>query len=293
MTGDVQGDQLMSSMASMFEPSPEPGHSAAALPQRAPDVLGPPANGYPLAKVVFEFLLALVLLILTAPLLLLAVILVKLTSHGPALYAQTRLGRHGQPFRLYKVRTMTHNCESLTGPCWSTPGDTRVTPIGRWLRRTHLDELPQLWNVLWGEMSLIGPRPERPEFVPQLEQALARYIDRLRVRPGVTGLAQVQLPPDTNLDSVRIKLAYDLYYIRHMSLVLDGRIYAATFLKMLGVPFALLRDLFLFPRRESVEAAYRALPPRSNPKMPTLVASCVAGRRESSVGEGAAGKSAG
>jgi len=256
------------SMASIYIGA-DPGRTAVP-PGRAPDVPGPGDRAYVTVKAVLDFLAALVLFVLTAPLLLFAILLVKLSSRGPAIYAQTRLGRYGQPFTLYKVRTMAHNCESLTGPCWSVPGDTRVTAVGRWLRRTHLDELPQLWNVLRGDMSLIGPRPERPEFVPQLEQAIAHYVDRLHVRPGVTGLAQVQLPADTTLDSVRTKLAYDLHYIRNTGLLLDLRIYWATFLKMLGVPFPLLRDLFRFPRRETVEAEYRALPPRSNPRLRTL-----------------------
>src|SRR5439155_12868491 len=120
---------------------------------------------------------------------LLSMLLVKLTSRGPALYTQTRLGRNGRPFTIYKLRTMQHRCESLTGARWSTPGDPRITPVGRFLRKTHLDELPQLWNVLRGDMALVGPRPERPEFVPQLEQAVPHYRDRLLVRPGVSGLA--------------------------------------------------------------------------------------------------------
>jgi lipopolysaccharide/colanic/teichoic acid biosynthesis glycosyltransferase len=257
------------SMASIYESLPEPAHPAPAL-CRAPDVPGPHDDAYAAAKVILEVFLALTLIVLTAPVLLLAIVLVKLTSRGPVIYAQTRLGRYGKPFTLFKVRTMTHNCESLTGPCWSVPGDTRVTFVGRWLRRGHIDELPQLWNVLLGDMSLIGPRPERPEFVPQLERAITHYVDRLAIRPGVTGLAQVQLGADTNLDSVRTKLAYDLHYIQHMGLLLDARIYWATFLKMLGLPFPLIRRVFGFPTREDVESEYRALPPRSNPRLRTL-----------------------
>ena len=137
-----------------------------------------------------------------------AAIVVKLTSRGPAFYTQIRLGQDGRAYAIYKLRTMTHDCEKLSGPQWSKKGDCRVTAVGRLLRRSHLDELPQLWNVLRGEMSLIGPRPERPEFVPRLERSLPHYRARLHVRPGVTGLAQVQLPPDTDLGSVRRKLAY-------------------------------------------------------------------------------------
>src|SRR5207253_4196733 len=142
----------------------------------------------------------------------------------PVFYSQIRLGRGGKPFAIYKIRTMTHNCEKVSGAQWSTPGDARITPVGRFLRKTHLDELPQLWNVLRADMSLVGPRPERPEFVPKLEHALPRYRDRLAVRPGVSGLAQVQLPPDTDLASVRRKLAHDLFYVERMSFWLDLRI---------------------------------------------------------------------
>src|SRR3954471_12705663 len=162
------------------------GPAALALPARRGWL-------YPACKRAVEFTAALALLALTAPLLLLAALLIKLTSRGPAFYTQTRVGLGGRPFTIYKLRTMIHKAESLTGPRWSLPGDPRVTRFGQFLRLTHLDELPQLWNVLRGDMSLIGPRPERPEFVPELEQALPGYRKRLAVRPGVTGLAQVQL----------------------------------------------------------------------------------------------------
>jgi len=112
---------------------------------------------------------------------------------------------------------------------WASKEDPRVTPIGRLLRDTHLDELPQLWNVVRGEMGLIGPRPERPEIVARIERALPGYHGRLLVRPGVTGLAQMRVPADTGLDSVRQKLAHDLYYIQHLGLLLDLRIAVCTF----------------------------------------------------------------
>src|SRR5437899_2183004 len=207
------------------------------------------------------------MLVVAARLIVLSALFVKLTSRGPAFYTQTRMGRDGKPYTIYKLRSMAHDCEKDSGPCWSRAGDSRVTPVGRFLRRTHLDELPQLWNVLRGDMSLIGPRPERPEFVPQLEQAIPHYRERLAVRPGVTGLAQVQLPPDTDLDSVRVKLAYDLYYARKLGLWLDLRVCFATALKMLGLPFRLLKRLFLFPARETIEAAYRAFGPAPRPCM--------------------------
>jgi lipopolysaccharide/colanic/teichoic acid biosynthesis glycosyltransferase len=149
---------------------------------------------------------ALALLVVTAPFLGLSMLLVKLTSPGPAIYSQTRLGKNGRPFTIYKIRSMTHNCEGQSVARWSTPGDMRVTPVGRFLRLSHLDELPQLWNVLRGDMSLVGPRPEPPEFVPQLERQIPHYRERLRVLPGLTGLAQFHLPPDTDMASVARKL---------------------------------------------------------------------------------------
>jgi len=209
-------------------------------------------------KTAAEFVFALLLLAMTAPLILLGVVLVKLTSRGPALYLQTRVGYGGRPFTIYKLRTMVRDSESLSGACWSKPGDARITAVGRWLRRTHIDELPQLWNVLRGDMGLIGPRPERPEFVPQLEQAIPLYRARLGVRPGLSGLAQVQLPPDTDLESVRLKLAYDLYYLRNASWWLDLRIHLATGFHMLGVPFSLIRKTFAFAERQTIEQSYRS-----------------------------------
>ncbi len=148
---------------------------------------------------------------------------------------------------MYKIRSMVHNCESSTGAQWSLPGDSRVTLIGQFLRRTHLDELPQLWNVLRGDMSLVGPRPERPEFFPGLERAFPRYRGRLAVQPGLTGLAQVQLPPDTNLESVGRKLACDYVYIRRLSFWLDARILLCTALKVLHIPLAVPRRLLCLP----------------------------------------------
>ncbi len=210
-------------------------------------------------KHAIDFVLALSLFIVTSPLLLLTMVVVKLLSRGPALYVQLRTGRSGRPFALYKIRSMHHQCEKNSGVQWSVPGDKRVFPLGRWLRRLHLDELPQLWNVIRGDMSLIGPRPERPEFVPQLEQAIRHYRQRLLIRPGVTGLAQVQLPPDSDLHSVRVKLAYDLYYLRHVSLWFDLRIFAATFCKCIGMPFPVIRLLFAFPVKEIVLAHFHNL----------------------------------
>jgi lipopolysaccharide/colanic/teichoic acid biosynthesis glycosyltransferase len=206
-------------------------------------------------KYVADFVLALLLTMPALPLIALAALLVKLTSRGPAFYTQTRVGEDGRLFTIWKLRTMIHNCESLTGPRWSMPGDPRVTRVGAALRASHLDELPQLLNVLRGEMSLIGPRPERPEFVPELERELPGYWQRLTIRPGVTGLAQVQLPPDSDLSSVRRKLAHDLYYIRHLSPWLDLRLLICTAVYALGLPFGIAGRLLGIPDGAAVEEA--------------------------------------
>jgi lipopolysaccharide/colanic/teichoic acid biosynthesis glycosyltransferase len=214
-------------------------------------------HGYLTWKRCFDFLLALVIFLIAAPIIALCMLLVRLTSRGPSLYSQTRVGLHGRVYRIFKIRTMYHNCEKRSGPQWSQAGDPRVTPLGRFLRRTHLDELPQLWNVLRGEMSLVGPRPERPEFIPTLAQAIPFYRERLNVRPGVTGLAQVQLPPDTDLDSVRRKLACDLYYAQHVSFWLDLRLLLATAAMVFGVPFRFTRVLLRLPSGLAIENATR------------------------------------
>ncbi len=220
-------------------------------------VLGRRTNGC--IKLALDLTIASFLLVLASPLILFAAILVKLSSPGPVFYSQTRLGRGGRPYRIFKLRTMIHNCEKNSGARWSTPGDSRITSIGRMLRRTHIDELPQLWNVLRCEMSLVGPRPERPEFAVHLDQAIAYYRKRLAVHPGVTGFAQVQLSGDTDLESVRRKLAYDLYYIQHFNAWLDFKIIVCTAFKVVGASYHGLRTMFRLPASDQVEAAYERL----------------------------------
>jgi lipopolysaccharide/colanic/teichoic acid biosynthesis glycosyltransferase len=228
-------------------------------PAGTPPALAPARHWYEPVKTVVEFAAAFVLFILTAPLILMATILIRITSAGPVVYSQTRLGRYGKPFTIYKLRTMMHNAESLTGAQWCKPGDTRVTKVGRWLRKSHIDELPQLWNVLRGEMSLVGPRPERPEFLPMLEQAIPLYRQRLNVRPGVSGFAQVQMPPDSDLESVRNKLAYDLHYVRCQSLLFDVALYLATLGKLIGLSEDTIRKLCRLARREVVDCEYQKM----------------------------------
>lgn len=210
-------------------------------------------------KAAADFVAAAALLVLFAPLILLAMAAVKLTSRGPAIYSQARLGKDGRRFTIFKIRTMAHDCERDTGARWATPRDPRVTPVGRFLREAHLDELPQLWNVLRGDMGLVGPRPERPEFVLDLEREVPHYRQRMDVRPGITGLAQVQLPPDTNVQSVRQKLAYDLFYVGQAGPWLDARILLATVMKVAGVRFDLTRVLVGLPSDDVIEEAYNAL----------------------------------
>jgi lipopolysaccharide/colanic/teichoic acid biosynthesis glycosyltransferase len=220
-------------MISMSTANPEIGEVATTPPAQA----GSARSNYESIKPLLDFVVALVLLLLSAPMILVALVLVKLSSRGPSIYTQKRLGLGGRVFTIYKIRTMYLDSER-DGPTWAVPGDPRVTPVGRVLRACHLDELPQLINVLSGEMSLVGPRPERPELVAKLERGLPGYHLRLAVRPGVTGLAQVQQPADTDLASVRRKLKYDLCYVERMGPWLDARLIAGTALKCLGVPFA-------------------------------------------------------
>ncbi len=154
--------------------------------------------------------------------------LVRMSSPGGAIYRQVRVGQGGQPFTMLKFRTMVDGAERETGPVWAGKTDARVTPLGKWLRRLRLDEVPQLVNVLTGEMSLVGPRPERPHFVEMLVREIPLYSRRHRVQPGITGLAQVKWRYDADLEDVRQKLKYDLFYIENMSLRTDTKILLQT-----------------------------------------------------------------
>lgn len=231
------------------------GHSTprASRSETSPSI-EPRHAWYVRCKPVLDVVAAVIMLLAASPVVIVCAVLVKLTSPGPAFYCQTRLGRNGRPFRIYKLRTMCHDAEALTGPVWSTKGDPRVTPIGWVLRETHLDEFPQLINVVLGQMSLIGPRPERPEIVSKLEWEVPHYRQRLKVRPGITGLAQVKLPPDSDVESVRRKLMHDLYYVQHVSPWLDLRILCCTaasfFLSLMAFAW---RPLAL-PNCDAVEA---------------------------------------
>lgn len=185
-------------------------------------------------KEILDRALAAVLLVPGIPIIGLSIALVRLTSKGPGIYSQARVGKKRRIFTMYKIRTMRDNAEDGTGPVWANiEDDRRITPVGRFLRKTHLDEFPQLLNVVKGEMSLIGPRPERPEFVTVLAERIPGYLNRLAVKPGITGLAQINLDPDIDVESVHKKLVLDTEYIEHATLLLDARMLMATMLHLL------------------------------------------------------------
>jgi lipopolysaccharide/colanic/teichoic acid biosynthesis glycosyltransferase len=221
--------------------SPSNGNSSS----ETNEPVRPQRTWYIPAKMAIDWIIALVLFFAVAPLMAFLLVLVRLTSPGPALYKQVRLGRFGKPFNMYKIRTMSINAEAVTGAVWSGPNDSRVTRVGRFLRDAHLDELPQLVNVLRLEMSLIGPRPERPQLVKDIVRRLPRYAERTEVRPGVTGFAQIQHPADLDLDHVRRKLMYDLYYVSEVSPWLDLRIILGTFFYIAGATLKALGKLLV------------------------------------------------
>jgi len=160
-------------------------------------------------------------LLVTAPLSLVVAALIKLEDGGPVLFRQVRVGQHAAPFILRKFRSMRVDAEAETGPVWAQADDPRVTRVGRWLRLLRIDEIPQAWNVLRGEMSFVGPRPERPEFVVTLRAAIPLYDQRHTVRPGITGWAQINHPYGATIEAARQKLEYDLEYLRTFSIRRD------------------------------------------------------------------------
>ncbi|HUA83228.1 MAG TPA: sugar transferase [Bryobacteraceae bacterium] len=172
----------------------------------------------------YSLLIGLVGIVVALPLMAIVAILVRITSRGPVLFRQTRVGFNGRLFTLYKFRSMWQNAEAKTGPIWAAKDDPRVTPLGRWLRKLRLDELPQLFNVLKGEMSVVGPRPERPEFVTVLEEKIPFYRLRHFVKPGITGWAQINYRYSDTIEDSIIKLEYDLYYIKNLAWSLDAYI---------------------------------------------------------------------
>lgn len=167
-------------------------------------------------------------LILGAPLFAIIGIAIKLDSKGPVFFKQTRVGMRGKNFNMIKFRTMQQDAEAKTGPVWAAAQDSRVTKLGSFLRKTHLDELPQFFNVLCGEMSVVGPRPERPHFVRELRKVIPHYDRRLYAKPGITGLAQIKRQYDETIEDVKKKVRYDVLYIRKMCPVLDMMVLGMT-----------------------------------------------------------------
>ncbi len=169
----------------------------------------------------YSLVIALIGFLIALPVMLIVALSVRLTSSGPVLYRQIRAGKNGENFMLFKFRSMYEDAEAKSGAVWASKDDPRVTPLGRWLRRLRLDELPQLMNVLRGEMVIVGPRPERPEFVKVLVEQIPYYQQRLAVKPGITGWAQINHKYGDTLEDTLLKLEYDLYYIKNLNMTLD------------------------------------------------------------------------
>jgi len=181
-------------------------------------------------KRLMDVVVSAAVLLLGAPVWLLLAAVIRMTSPGPAVFRQERVGRNGRPFTMMKYRSMYQDAEKHTGPVWATERDPRITPIGRLLRKTRLDEIPQFVNVLKGEMSLVGPRPERAFFIEQLKKEIPWYVRRIKMKPGITGWAQVKHKYDASIEDVKQKVMYDLYYFENMSILLDLKIILRTVL---------------------------------------------------------------
>ena len=174
-----------------------------------------------LLKRVFDVTTATASMLVLLPVACCIALVIKMERRGPVLFRQERLGRYRRPFQILKFRTMDVDAERRTGPVWASERDPRATPVGRFLRASHLDEIPQLWNVLRGEMSLVGPRPERSHFVAQFESVVPFYGERFAARPGITGLSQIRSGYDQSIHTVRRKVRYDRFYIRRTCFLLD------------------------------------------------------------------------
>ena len=182
---------------------------------------------YDVAKRVTDVALALFLIALFSPLFIVFYFAIAVTSPGSPIYRQTRVGKGGAPFTLYKFRSMRNDAEK-DGPVWWKKDDDRTTKVGAFLRRTHLDELPQLFNILWGDMSFVGPRPERPEFVESLKREIPHYLVRQTIKPGLTGWAQIKFRYAGTLLEWKDKFEYDLYYIENRNFLIDAGVIAKT-----------------------------------------------------------------
>jgi lipopolysaccharide/colanic/teichoic acid biosynthesis glycosyltransferase len=187
---------------------------------------------FDLAKDVLDILAGAILVVFLSPVLLVCALLIKLSDPGPVFFRQVRVGKDGKLFTMIKFRSMYQDAESRSGAQWATKNDPRVIPVCRWMRRSHVDELPQLIHVIAGEMSLVGPRPERPEILAELEKHYPNVRQRLRVKPGITGLAQIRAGYDTTIEAFRHKLAADLEYIEKRSWRQEFGIMLRTFSKL-------------------------------------------------------------
>jgi lipopolysaccharide/colanic/teichoic acid biosynthesis glycosyltransferase len=247
---------MVSPGETVFDRDSEP--CTVAAEGRPDESLGVVPSAYVRWKGILDRLLAAVLLVPGLLVIGLLIVLVRLTSAGPGIFRQRRVGKDNRSFTLLKIRTMRVDAEKASGPAWSQPHDDRVTRVGRVLRKFHLDEFPQLINVLLGDMSLVGPRPERPEFVRVLSEAIPGYGHRLAVRPGISGLAQLNLPPDSDINSVRRKLHLDVQYVKEAGFWLDLRILLGTLARILKLPvlriLRLQRSVPDFPDEEPLPA---------------------------------------
>jgi len=184
---------------------------------------------YRVAKRIIDIVLSLTAIIILSPLFLMTALLIKVISKGPVIFTQIRVGQDGSLFKIFKFRTMHVNAEKNTGPVWALADDPRLIPTGKFLRKAHIDEIPQFFNVLRGEMSVIGPRPERPEFVSKFKEEIQDYEKRLAIKPGITGMAQVWHKYDETVQDVRNKIKYDLLYIKKVCFWTDILILMRTF----------------------------------------------------------------
>ena len=185
------------------------------------------------AKRLTDITVSILILTISSPIWIFAAIAIRLNSPGPLVYSQERVGFNGKLFYMHKFRSMYQDAESRTGPVWATSNDPRITSVGKFLRKTRLDEIPQFFDVVRGEMSLVGPRPERPHFVEMLSKEIPLYKRRLSVKPGITGWAQIKQGYDTSIEDVKSKVRYDLFYIENMSFRMDIKILLMTFYVMI------------------------------------------------------------
>ncbi len=203
-----------------------------------------------------DYGISLICLLIASPVLIVTGIVIKITSSGPVFYTQVRVGKDGRLFNIIKFRTMHSGAESQTGPVWTQKDDSRITAIGRFLRNTHIDELPQFINVLKGDMGIIGPRPERPHFVDILNDEIHGYSRRLSVKPGITGLAQCYRGPDEDIRDVKRKLRYDILHIEKRCWMLDSKILWRTLsVSLLGGKAQTPGKLFRQDRAQLIEEA--------------------------------------